>query len=159
MTRLNIIGEKSNRRQNRQLNMLEQTHMLTLRQTIGFLQRFMPNRDAAEWLEKDRQQHPVLPYVEQGAEIRYREDDVAWFVRKLAWRPAIRGSANRRADPERRHDQNDRRDHVDRRLSRRAARNDLDRRFAVRADRRSDLDRRIRGWVDRRCVEDRRSLA
>ena len=140
------------------MDMSTQPKMLSLEQTIGFLQRFMPNRNAAEWLEKDRQHQPVLPFVQLGAEVRYLEDDVIWFVRKLVWRPAIRGNASRRAEAERREYPMDRRIHLDRRHNRRAARNDLDRRFAVRPDRRSDLDRRIRGWVDRRCVEDRREL-
>jgi hypothetical protein len=131
-------------------------NMLTLQQTIGLLQRFMPDRDAAVWLENDRAYQPVVPFVRQGDEIRYYEEDVAQFVRKLVPNPALRRSMGRRADAERRYFPTDRREHLDRRYSRRAARNDLDRRFAVRPDRRSDLDRRIRGWVDRRCIEDRR---
>lgn len=138
--------------------MSRQTKMLTREQTIGFLQRFMPTRNAAEWLDRDRQHQPVLPFVQVGSTLLYPEDEVIWFVRKLAWRPAIRGTQSRRAEEERRQLPLDRRDLVDRRLSRRAARNDLDRRFAVRPDRRGDLDRRIRGWVDRRCVDDRRIL-
>lgn len=132
--------------------------MLTREQTIGFLQRFMPNRNAAEWLDRDSQHQPVLPFVQVGSKLFYPEDDVIWFIRKLAWRPAIRGTQPRRAEEERRQSDLDRRDQEDRRLSRRNARNDLDRRFAARPDRRSDLDRRIRGWVDRRCVEDRRVI-
>lgn len=132
--------------------------MLTPEQAIGFLQRFMPNRDAAAWLENDRRHQPVLPFVRHGTELRYFEEDVVQFVRKLASQPTVRASASRREHMERRYYHDDRRDHLDRRHSRRAARNDLDRRFAVRPDRRSDLDRRIRGWVDRRCVDDRRTL-
>jgi hypothetical protein len=133
--------------------------MLTPEQTIGFLQRFMPNKNAATWLESDRQHDPVLPFIKQGEELCYFEEDVVQFVHKLTSQPAIRSSASRREHLERRYYPTDRRDHLDRRYSRRAARNDLDRRFAVRPDRRSDLDRRIRGWVDRRCVDDRRTLA
>jgi hypothetical protein len=132
--------------------------MLTPEQTVGFLQRFMPTRDAAAWLESDRRHHPILPFVQHGTELRYYEEDVIRFALKLSPQAAVRKSDSRREELERRHYHADRRDHVDRRHSRRAARNDLDRRFAVRPDRRSDLDRRIRGWVDRRCVADRRVL-
>lgn len=132
--------------------------MLTPQQTIGFLQRFMPNKNAAAWLESDRRHDPVLPFVQQGEELCYFEDDVIQFVRKLASDVPVRTGTGRREHMERRYYATDRRDHFDRRHSRRAARNDLDRRFAVRPDRRSDLDRRIRGWVDRRCVDDRRTL-
>jgi len=130
--------------------------MLTLPQAIGLLQRFMPQRDAAQWLENDRRYSPVLPFVQQGDAILYFEDDLARFVQKLASQTALR-RADRREEHNRRMFDVDRRDAYDRRyLRRKAAANYLDRRFAVRPDRRSDLDRRIRGWVDRRCIDDRR---
>jgi len=130
--------------------------MLTLPQTIGLLQRFMPQRDAAEWLQNDRRYSPVLPYLNRGSAIFYDEDDIARFVQKIAEPVALR-MANRRFDHNRRIYATDRRDAYDRRyLRRKAAANSLDRRFAVRPDRRCDLDRRIRGWVDRRCIDDRR---
>lgn len=132
--------------------------MLTAQQTVGLLQRFMPGRDAAAWLENDRCYEPVLPFVQRGEEILYLEQDVIQLVRKLAANPAVRLSDSRRRQGERRRYASERRIHVDRRHSRRAARDDLDRRFAVRPDRRGDLDRRIRGWVDRRCIVDRRVL-
>jgi len=141
------------------MNHLLIPNMLTLQQTIGLLQRFMPTRDAAAWLENDRRFQPVLPFVQHGEEVRYYEEDVIQLVRKLAPSPTVRRSAGRRQVLERRFFPTDRREHLDRRHSRRAARNDLDRRFAVRPDRRDDLDRRIRGWVDRRCIDDRRSQA
>lgn len=133
------------------------THkMLTLAQTIGLLQRFMPQRNAAEWLENDRRYSPVLPFMQIDNEVFYFEDDVARFVQKLGAQAALR-RADRREEHNRRLYDTDRRDEYDRRyLRRKAAANNLDRRFAVRPDRRSDLDRRIRGWVDRRCVDDRR---
>lgn len=131
---------------------------LTPRETAGLLQRFMPGRNAAAWLENDRRYQPVLPYVRHADEIRYHEDDVIQLVRKLAPHPALRRDTLRRQSLERRQYHTDRRVHADRRHSRRATRDDLDRRFAVRPDRRSDLDRRIRGWVDRRCIDDRRAL-
>lgn len=130
--------------------------MLTPQQTSGLLQRFMPGRDAAAWLENDRRYQPVLPYVQQGNEVRYFEEDVIQLVRKLAANPVVRRTDTRRLQEERRHYASERRAQMDRRHSRRATRNDLDRRFAVRPDRRGDLDRRIRGWVDRRCIDDRR---
>lgn len=133
------------------------TAMLTPEETAGLLQRFMPGRNAAVWLENDRRYQPVLPYVQHGEVIRYHEEDVIALVRKLAPAATVRGSALRRLGAERRQLHADRRAHTDRRHSRRAARNDLDRRFAIRPDRRSDLDRRIRGWVDRRCIDDRRA--
>lgn len=116
----------------------------------------MPGRDAAAWLENDRRYQPVLPYVRQGNEVRYFEDDVIQLVRKLAADPAVRRTDTRRLQGERRRHAGERRAQMDRRHSRRAPRDDLDRRFAVRPDRRGDLDRRIRGWVDRRCIDDRR---
>ena len=131
-------------------------NMLTLPQTIGLLQRFMPQRNAAEWLENDRRFSPVLPFVQQGDAILYFEEDLANFVKKLAAQAALR-RAGRREEHNRRMYEIDRRDMSDRRyLRRKAAANNLDRRFFVRPDRRSDLDRRIRGWVDRRCIDDRR---
>ena len=134
--------------------------MLTLSQTIGFLQRFMIQRNAAEWLESDRRYSPVLPFRHTGDTVLYDEDEVARFVKKLDGHANIRGEASRRLQhSSRRRIPVDRRNFSDRRyLRRQAAINNLDRRFAMRQDRRSDLDRRIRGWVDRRCVEDRRSL-
>jgi hypothetical protein len=135
------------------------TAMLTPEEAAGLLQRFMPGRDAAAWLEHDRRYQPVLPYVQHGEVIRYHEEDVIALVRKLAPDAAVRRRATRRLGPERRQRHADRRTHMERRHSRRAARNELDRRFAVRPDRRSDLDRRIRGWVDRRCIDDRRTLS
>ena len=133
--------------------------MLTLPQTIGFLQRFMAQRNAAEWLESDRRYSPVLPFRNLGDTVLYYEDDIARFVKKLDEHATIRASKNRRAQRSRRRIPVDRRHFSDRRyLRRQAAINNLDRRFAMRQDRRGDLDRRIRGWVDRRCIEDRRSL-
>ncbi len=133
------------------------THkMLTLAQTIGLLQRFMPQRNAAEWLENDRRYSPTLPFMQIDNEIVYFAEDVARFVQKLGAQTALR-RADRREEHNRRLYDTDRRDDYDRRyLRRKAAANNLDRRFAIRPDRRSDLDRRIRGWVDRRCVDDRR---
>jgi hypothetical protein len=132
--------------------------MLTLPQAIGLLQRFMPQRNAAQWLENDRRYSPVLPFVQHGDEILYYEDELARFVQILAAQAALR-RADRREEHKRRMLEADRRDAYDRRyLRRKAAANNLDRRFAVRPDRRSDLDRRIRGWVDRRCIDDRRML-
>jgi len=130
--------------------------MLTLPQAIGLLQRFMPQRNAGEWLENDRRYSPVLPFVQQGDTILYFEDDLARFVQKLAAQTPLR-RADRREEHNRRMLEADRRDAYDRRyLRRKGATNYLDRRFAIRPDRRSDLDRRIRGWVDRRCIDDRR---
>lgn len=130
--------------------------MLTLPQAIGLLQRFMPQRNAAQWLENDRRYSPVLPFMQQGDTILYFEEDIARFVQKLAAQTPLR-RADRRQENNRRLYDTDRRDAYDRRyLRRKAAANYLDRRFAVRPDRRSDLDRRIRGWVDRRCIDDRR---
>lgn len=130
--------------------------MLTLSQVIGLLQRFMPQRNAAEWLENDRLYSPVLPYLKREDTIFYLEDDIAQFVQKIA-EPAALRNADRRYDHNRRVYHTDRRHAYDRRyLRRKAAANNLDRRFAVRPDRRSELDRRIRGWVDRRCIDDRR---
>lgn len=130
--------------------------MLTLPQTIGLLQRFMPQRNAAEWLENDRRYSPVLPFIQRGDAVYYFEDDLASFVQKLAAHATLR-RINRRHENNRRLFDADRRDAYDRRfLRRKAASNNLDRRFAIRPDRRSDLDRRIRGWVDRRCIDDRR---
>ena len=133
--------------------------MLTLSQTIGFLQRFMTQRNASQWLENDRHYSPVLPFLHAGDAILYDEDDVVRFVKKLDDQASVRTEANRRLQHSRRHIPVDRRNFSDRRyLRRQAAVNNLDRRFAMRHDRRSDLDRRIRGWLDRRCVEDRRTL-
>ena len=133
--------------------------MLTLPQAVGLLQRFMLQRNAAEWLENDRHYSPVLPFIHQGDAILYYEDDLVHFVKKLTEQASVRYAGGRRECRDRRHIPVDRRDFSDRRyLRRHAAANNLDRRFAVRQDRRSDLDRRIRGWVDRRCVEDRRTL-
>jgi hypothetical protein len=133
--------------------------MLTLQQTVGLLQRFMLQRNAAEWLENDRNYSPVLPFIRQGDAILYYEDDLLRFVKKLATQASVRCEEARRERLNRRHIPVDRRDFSDRRyLRRHAAAHNLDRRFAVRQDRRCDLDRRIRGWVDRRCVEDRRTV-
>jgi len=133
--------------------------MLSLPQTIGFLQRFMIQRNAAEWLESDRRYSPLLSFRHIGDTILYDEDEVARFVKKLNGQAHIRGEASRRLQHSRRRIPVDRRHFSDRRyLRRQAAINNLDRRFAMRQDRRGDLDRRIRGWVDRRCVEGRRSL-
>ena len=132
--------------------------MLTLSQAIGLLQRFMPQRDAAEWLENDRRYSPVLPFLLLDNVIYYYEADLARFIRKLTEETRLR-HAKRRYDSNRRIYATDRRHDYDRRyLRRKAAANNLDRRFAVRPDRRCDLDRRIRGWVDRRCINDRRLL-
>ena len=132
--------------------------MLTLPQAIGLLQRFMPQRDAAEWLENDRRYSPVLPFLLLDNVIYYYEADLARFIRKLTEETRLR-HAKRRYDGNRRIYATDRRHDYDRRyLRRKAAANNLDRRFAVRPDRRCDLDRRIRGWVDRRCINDRRLL-
>ena len=131
--------------------------MLTLSQTIGFLQRFMTQRNASQWLENDRRYSPVLPFLLAGDAILYDEEDVVRFVKKLDSQACVRAEANRRLQHSRRRIPVDRRNFSDRRyLRRQAAVNNLDRRFAIRQDRRGDLDRRIRGWVDRRCVEDRR---
>lgn len=132
--------------------------MLTPTQAAGFLQRFMPNREAVTWLENDRQYSPVIPFVADGEAILYREEDLLRFVRQLNPSAAVRIRQDRRDHHERRETHAERRQDDDRRGARRRARNDLDRRFAVRPDRRCDLDRRIRGWVDRRCVLERRSL-
>lgn len=132
--------------------------MLTPAQAAGFLQRFMPNREAAAWLENDRQYSPVIPFQGNGDVVRYQEEDLIRFVRQLDPRATVRSINDRRAHHERRETHAERRQEQDRRAARRRARNDLDRRFAVRPDRRNDLDRRIRGWVDRRCVLERRSL-
>lgn len=132
--------------------------MLSPEQAAGFLQRFMPHREATAWLENDRQYSPVIPFQRQGDMVRYREDDLIRFVRQLDANAPVRSQDDRRGHHERRETHAERRCDLDRRASRRRARNDLDRRFAVRPDRRNDLDRRIRGWVDRRCVLERRSL-
>lgn len=155
------LGNRTQTGENAGMQMDQQSlpKMLTPEQTKGFLQRFMPGRDAAVWLENDRRHQPVLPFVQHGTELRYFEEDVIQFVRKLSSHAPVRNNASRRDAKERRYYHTERRDQQDRRYSRRAARNDIDRRFAVRPDRRGDLDRRIRGWVDRRCVEDRRNLA
>ena len=130
--------------------------MLTLPQAIGLLQRFMPQRNAAEWLENDRRFSPVLPFLLIDNVIYYFEADLARLVLKLTEEASLR-HAKRRYDSNRRIYATDRRHDYDRRyLRRKAAANNLDRRFAVRPDRRCDLDRRIRGWVDRRCINDRR---
>ena len=145
---LNCISTNMNRNDNR--------NMLTLAQATGLLQRFMPQRNAAEWLENDRRYSPLSPFLHQGNAIFYWEDELVRFVRKLAARAPLRRAARREENNRRAHD-TDRRDAYDRRyLRRQAAANNRDRRFSVRPDRRSDLDRRIRGWVDRRCIDDRR---
>lgn len=139
--------------------------MLTVAQAAGFLQRFMPRRNAQQWLENDRHYSPLLPYIVQGDEILYDEAAVARFVTVLVENAAVRHSQRRRVPGERRRIAVDRRAFSDRRHARRRPQlsqlsaQDLDRRFALRQDRRSDLDRRIRGWVDRRCVEERRGIA
>lgn len=131
--------------------------MLTIDQTIGLLQRFMNQRDAAEWLDLDRRHSPAIPYLKQGEVILYHEDDVLNFIKKLDDRARVRFECTRRDADERRHIEMERRESSDRRyLRHRAAANNLDRRFAVRQDRRCDLDRRIHGWVDRRRLSDRR---
>lgn len=132
--------------------------MLTLTQAIGLLQRFMPQRNAAEWLENDRLYSPVLPFVYRDNAVYYFEEDIARLVQKMAEQAVLR-NADRRYENTRRSYDVDRRHAYDRRyLRRKTAANHLDRRFAVRPDRRCDLDRRIRGWVDRRCIDDRRLI-
>lgn len=141
------------------MNQNDLQKMLTLPQTIGLLQRFMPQRNAAEWLENDRRYSPVLPFLLLDNAIYYFEADLARFIHKITEAGALR-RANRRYEGNRRIYATDRRHDYDRRyLRRKAAANNLDRRFAVRPDRRCDLDRRIRGWVDRRCINDRRLMA
>lgn len=134
-----------------------QIRMLTIDQTIGLLQRFMNQRDAAQWLDMDRRHSPAIPFLQQGNVILYHEEDVLSFIRKLDERARVRAERERRDAYERRHVEMERREAAERRyLRHRAAANNLDRRFAVRQDRRADLDRRIRGWVDRRRLTDRR---
>ncbi len=129
---------------------------LTLAQAAGFLQRFLPGRDARVWLEQDRRYNPLIPFQVLDGEIFYNESDVVRFVQKIAPGARLRTGTDRRNHPERRTQTTDRRKAGERRRARSAAASGIDRRFALRADRRSDLDRRLRGWVDRRCVLDRR---
>ena len=63
--------------------------MLTLAQTIGLLQRFMQQRNAAEWLDNDRRYSPVLPFMQIDKEVFYFEEDVARFVQKLGAQAAL----------------------------------------------------------------------
>lgn len=133
-------------------------NLLTLPQAIGLLQRFMPQRNAAQWLENDRRHNPLISFLQKGDLICYYEDELIAFALKLSPNTPLR-QLNRRLGANRRLLFADRRNSMDRRyLRRKAAANNLDRRFAARPDRRSDLDRRIRGWVDRRCIDERRGL-
>lgn len=131
--------------------------MLALPKAIGFLQRFMPHRNAAEWLENDRRNHPVLPFLNQGNATFYFEDDLTRFVQKITAEAVLR-TAERRKENDRRVMEMDRRANPDRRRKRRqVTATNRDRRSATSRDRRGELDRRLRGWVDRRGTEDRRA--
>ena len=126
--------------------------MLSLSQTIGMLQRFMPQRNASEWLENDRRFSPVLPFFIQSDAIFYFEDDLVRLVQKISTLAVLRGTGRRRKNNRLVFDEDRRDDHERRRLRRKGSADDLDRRSAL--DRRSELDRRLRGWIDRRGTYD-----
>lgn len=131
---------------------------LTPDQAAGLLQRVMPGRDAAAWLEADRRFAPMLPVFVRGDAVWYREEDVRRLARQLKEDIALRTGRVRRLQGERRQRREDRRQSGERR-SRLRAESVVERRLSIRPDRRSDLDRRIRGWLDRRCLPDRRRPA
>lgn len=130
--------------------------LLTVSEAAGLLQRAMHGRDATAWLEADRRFAPILPPVRRNCETFYLETDCLALARKLDPGFIPRQNQTRRLFGERRLHSQDRRQGGERRARRSAAQKLLDRRLALRPDRRSDLDRRIRGWVDRRCIHDRR---
>ncbi|MEO1768043.1 hypothetical protein [Thiobacter aerophilum] len=134
------------------------SQLLTPQQAAGLLQRVMPGRDAAAWLESDRRFQPILPFVLHNGAVRYREEDVCALARKLQADVALRTGQVRRRQGERRQRDQDRRQSGERRSRQRGAAL-LDRRLMIRPDRRADLDRRIRGWLNRRCIPDRRQPA
>ena len=124
-------------------------------EAAGLLQRAMPGRDAALWLEMDRRYAPILPPRQVAGRLAYAHEEVAALARRLHLGLALRSGRERRVQGERRQRSEDRRRSGERR---RAGGGTvlLERRLLLRPDRRSDLDRRIRGWVDRRCIPDRR---
>lgn len=136
--------------------MEERPVFITAREAAGMLKRAMPGRDAAAWLEADRRYAPLLPPVVRDGEVYYFEADVVALARKLDPGFLPRRWGVRRLLGERRQRSQDRRQRGERRARLRDPAVLLDRRLALRPDRRSDLDRRIRGWVDRRCIPDRR---
>jgi hypothetical protein len=124
-------------------------------EAAGLLQRAMPGRDAAGWLEADRRYAPILPPRELAGRLAYAHEEVAAFARRLQPHLALRSGRERRVQGDRRQRSEDRRRSGERRRAGRGTAL-LERRLQLRPDRRSDLDRRIRGWVDRRCIPDRR---
>ncbi len=132
--------------------------ILSLSQTIGLLQRFMPQRNASKWLENDRCFSPILPFLRQSDAIFYLEDDLVRFVHKIVTLAVLRTTGRRQKNNRRVFDEGRRNDYERRRLRRKGSADDLDRRSAICLDRRSELDRRLRGWIDRRGTDDRRTL-
>jgi hypothetical protein len=133
------------------------SQFLTVAEAAGLLQRHMHGKDALVWLEADRRYDPLIPFIQMGETVYYKESDLVAFAKQIAGHAQVRTGFDRRGGIDRRSDGLGRRVHADRRRSRlEEARNDLDRRFAVRSDRRGDVDRRITGWVDRRASNDRR---
>ena len=142
------------------MNFSGQSQFLTVAEAVGLLQRHMHGKDALVWLEADRRYDPLIPFIQMGETVYYKESDLIAFAKQIAGHALVRTGYDRRDISERRAVGMGRRANADRRRSRQdSARNDLDRRFAVRTDRRGDLDRRMAGWVDRRTGGDRRGQA
>ena len=130
---------------------------LTLGEAVGLLQRHMPEKDVRAWLEIDRKMNPLIPFTQIGGTILYREEDLLHFIKQVANRPLIRAGVERRSSRERRSITERRHKSRQRETVVEAGRDNIDRRFAPRKDRRSEINRRLRAFIDRR-EEDRRGL-
>lgn len=128
---------------------------LTLDAAVGLLQRHLPEKNARAWLEIDRKMNPLIPFSQIGDTILYLEDDLLHFIRQVTKRPLVRNGHERRSPHERRVIADRRHKKSRREPVTEAGRDNIDRRFAPRKDRRSEINRRLRALIDRRDEERR----
>lgn len=105
----------------------------------ALLQRFMPSKNALQWLNHDREIDPVIPFARQAGNILYNSRDLEYFVSHCLLNRQRVNLSERRTRADRRY-QEDRRRQPNVRLSPVAERRRFiapDRRASIATDRRS----------------------
>ena len=80
---------------------------LNVDEASSLLQRFMPHKNALEWLSYDRKIDPVIPFAMRGDDVFYNRVDLEYFVsRCLVGRQRVNwGERRARAERRRLNDQ------------------------------------------------------
>ena len=136
---------------------IHHTSLLSLAQAGALLQRHLPERDAIAWLETDRKFDPIIPFCETEGQFFYSENDLVTFLSHFSSNLTIRLIPDRRINASKRATSSERRtDNARRKQALGGVRDNMDRRFILRQERRGSINRRQLGGMDRRSFTERR---